>query len=72
MGSNRFVEDLIAAHVLLQKGADRQERMVEWMAKRLLASSGCPFPAWEKCPEDSSFPCWKCWVREAERESGHG
>ena len=74
--ASRFVEDLISAHTVLSKRAAVQERMIEWMAKRLYGSAGCPFPAWERCPEDSPFPCWKCWEREAERhaeqERGHG
>lgn len=72
MPNERFVEDLITAHCVLSKTACRQERMVEWMAKRLYDFAGCPFPAWEKCPENRSLPCWKCWVQEAERESRRG
>ena len=69
MANQRFTEDLIHHHCVLSKRACRQERMLNWMAKRLYASAGCPFPAWEKCPEGSGFPCWKCWMREAERSA---
>lgn len=65
MANERFTRDLIHAHAVLSKTAVRQEAMLEWLAKKLYASAGCPFPAWENCPEGAPFPCWKCWLREA-------